>query len=192
MNYELYIDEHPERIDIMAALAAVSSQRREYALRYRKEQDRRLCLSAYLLLQKALQEAYGIIEPPIFSFTPQGKPFLKDHSNIHFNLSHCRQAAVCVVSHRPVGIDIESIDAYDPELIAATMSDKEQDMIAKASSPPLAFIRLWTQKESLLKFLGQGLAAESLRSILDIDIPHRFITHENVALGYVYSLVFSV
>lgn len=184
----VYIDEHPEHLDIMAALNAVSNQRREYALRYRKEHDRRLCLAAYLLLQKALREEFGIFEPPIFSFTPQGKPFLKDYSNIHFNLGHCKQAAACVVSHRSVGIDIESIDSYDPELIAATMSEKEQDVIAKASSPSLAFIRLWTQKESLLKLLGQGLAMENLRSILDIDIPHRFITYENVASGYVYTV----
>ena len=184
----VYIDEHPEHIDMMAALNAVSIQRREYALGYRKEHDRRLCLAAYLLLQKALSEEYGIIEPPIFSFTPQGKPFLKDYSNIHFNLSHCKQAAACVVSHRPIGIDVESIDSYNPELIVVTMSDEEQDMIAKAFSPPLAFIRLWTQKESLLKLLGLGLSTDNLRSILDIDIPHRFITHENVASGYVYTV----
>lgn len=184
----IYIDERPQDINMIEALSAVSQQRCDYALRYRKEHDRRLCLSAYLLLQKALRQEYNIVEPPIFTFTPQGKPLLKDYPDIHFSISHCRQAAICAISSQPIGIDIECIDSYDPTLVSVTMNGKEQDVIAKAPSPAVAFIRLWTKKESLIKFLGEGLMTEQLPFILEKDIPHHFITHENLALGYIYTL----
>lgn len=184
----VYIDDKPQEIDVVEVLSVVSQQRRDHSLRYRREHDRRLSLSAYLLLQKALRQEYGIFEPPLFSFTPQGKPLLRDHPDIHFSLSHCRQAAVCAVDSRPVGIDIESVDAYDPALVAVTMSGKEQEAIAQAPSPAVAFIRFWTMKESLLKFLGEELVAGQLPSILDTSIPHHFITRENMASGYVYTV----
>ena len=44
----VYIDSHPQLLDLTEALAAVSAERRTYALRYRREEDQRLCLSAYL------------------------------------------------------------------------------------------------------------------------------------------------
>lgn len=184
----IYIDENPQDINMTEALSAVSQQRRDYALRYRREQDRRQCLSAYLLLQKALRQEYGIVEPPLFSFTPKGKPLLRDYPDIHFSLSHCQRATICAISGQPVGIDIESIDAYDPTIVSVTMSGKEQDAIAKAPSPAVAFIRLWTKKESLMKFVGEGLMIEQLPSILEKDIPHHFVTHENLTLGYIYTM----
>ena len=102
----VYIDNHPQQLDLAEALAAVSPERRAYALRYRREEDQRLCLSAYLLLQRALREEYGLSEVPPFCYGQHGKPALQGYPDIHFNLSHCREAAACVVSTHPVGIDI--------------------------------------------------------------------------------------
>ena len=70
----VYIDDHPERHDLQAMLATVSSQRQAYALRYRRETDRRLSLVAYKLLQHALEVEYGISEPPLFEYGAHGKP----------------------------------------------------------------------------------------------------------------------
>ena len=41
----VYLDGHTEQIDIAAALAKVSAQRREQALRYRYESGQRLSLA---------------------------------------------------------------------------------------------------------------------------------------------------
>lgn len=62
----VYIDSHPQQLNLTEALAAVSTERRTYALRFQRIEDQRLCLSAYLLLQLALREEYGLSEVPPF------------------------------------------------------------------------------------------------------------------------------
>ena len=65
-----------------------------------------------------------------------------------------------MVSSVPVGIDVESMSSYDAEMVKAVMNDDEQQFIASSSSPSLAFIRLWTMKESFLKMTGKGVVAD--------------------------------
>lgn len=161
----VYIDSHPQLLDLTEALAAVSAERRTYALRYRREEDQRLCLSAYLLLQRALREEYGLSEVPPFCIGEHGKPVLEGYPDIHFNLSHCREAVACVVSTHPVGIDIEMVDSYDEALLPTTMNEKEQQMILESPHPESTFIRFWTMKESLLKLTGEGIT-DNLPSVL--------------------------
>ena len=79
----IYIDDHIEEFNLREALAAVSPQRRDYALRYRQERDQRLCLAAYRLLQRALMLEYGIDGMPVFTYDSKGKPQLQGHPDIH-------------------------------------------------------------------------------------------------------------
>ena len=162
----LYVDDHIQCLDVAQALQAVGEQRRRYALRYRRELDRRLCLAAYVLLQRALHDEYGIDHVPPFIFGPHGKPMLEGYPHIHFNLSHCRHAAVCAVSDRPIGVDVESIESYDEALVAGTMSADEQRLIALSDDAPATFIKLWTMKESLLKLTGRGIT-QNVALVLD-------------------------
>lgn len=161
----VYIDDDIESIDLSVALNSVSPQRRTQVLRYRQEHDRKLSLAAYILLCHALRTEYGIAEPPVFTFDANGKPRLKGHSNIYFSLSHCHEAAACVVDRVPVGIDVESLSHYDPAIAERVMSDDEQRQIALSADPRRTFIRLWTMKESLLKMTGDGINND-LRHIL--------------------------
>ena len=171
----IYIDDQIDQLDLHAALDSVSPQRRILALRYRQEHDQRLSLAAYQLLQQALRVEYGIDEPPVFEFTPHGKPLLVGHPNIYFNLSHCHEAAACVVSSVPVGIDVESLSSYDKDVVKAVMNDEEQQIIATSQDKRLAFIRLWTMKESLLKMTGEGMVSD-MRMILEQRAAYRFHT----------------
>ena len=111
----VYVDEEIYAFDLQKALLSISEQRRKQALRYKNEQGQRLCVSAYLLLKHALKDQEGITENPIFEFGPHGKPSIVGHPELHFSLSHCREAAVCVLSRRPIGIDVESLDRYRDE-----------------------------------------------------------------------------
>lgn len=149
--------------DLRQALTEVSAQRREQALRYRHERDQRLSVAAYRLLQHALLTEYGIQQPPILAYGTNGKPMLAEWPHIHFSLSHCREAAACVVSDKPVGIDIESIDHYDEAVAAQVMSDAELRKIHASPSPQIAFTRLWTMKESLYKLTGGDRGADILQ-----------------------------
>jgi len=171
----IYLDDRPWDMDLESALHAVGSERREYALRYKFEIDRRLCLAAYQLLQRGLRQEYGIMEVPPFTYGPNGKPSLKGYPDICFNLSHCREATVCVIAPHPVGVDVECIDRYDESLLSHTMNDGECRRIAASKQPAAEFIRLWTMKESLLKLTGQGIV-DDLFSVLNEAHRYRFET----------------
>lgn len=162
----VYVDDRIWEFDLEAGLAEISEQRREQALRYRHELGRRQCVLAYLLLKCALREEFGITENPMFAFGEHGKPTLVGHPDIHFNLSHCREAVACVVGSRPVGIDIESVRPLKESLVRYTMNETEQKTIADADNPALMFTRLWTMKEACLKLTGEGLR-DHLETVLN-------------------------
>ena len=171
----IYIDDHIWDFDLEEALAAVSAERREYALRYRHERDRRLCVAAYRLLERALKLEFGINAVPPFVKEENGKPSLEGLPGVHFNLSHCAEAVACAVGTEPVGIDVESIGRYDAEVAAVAMSDEECAAIAASPQPEVEFARLWTMKESLYKLNGDYMA-DDLRTMLADTSRYRFST----------------
>jgi 4'-phosphopantetheinyl transferase len=171
----LYLDDHINELDLEAALEAVGPERREYALRYRQEQDRRQCLAAYLLLQRALLLEYGIQQVPPFIYGPNGKPAFDGYPDIHFNLSHCSEAVACVIAPHPVGVDVECIDKYDKELAQHTMNDEEYSEILSSPQPEITFTKFWTMKESLLKLTGEGISKD-IRMLLSDAERYRFHT----------------
>ena len=152
--------------DLAAALLEISEQRREQALKFKFELGQRLCVLAYQLLKQALRDEYGITENPIFEYNEHGKPSIAGHPEIHFNLSHCKEAAVCAVSDQPVGVDVESIREYKDGLVQYSMNDEEIRQIESSEHPDRAFIRLWTMKEATLKLIGTGISND-LKTAID-------------------------
>ena len=182
----LYLNDDLSHFDWQGALPLLSEQRKEQCLRFKFELGRQTCAAAYVLLREALRKEYGIMEPPVFEYGEHGKPAIVGQPHIHFNLSHCREAAVCAVSNQPVGVDVESIREYHETLVAYTMNDDEQARIAQSSQPARAFIRLWTQKEAVLKLIGTGITND-LKNVLTTFTGHI----ETVAppdKNYIYSV----
>ncbi len=162
----LYINDHLLDLDLSKALLQLSEQRREQALKYKYEMGQRTCAAAYLLLCQGLKTEYGITDKPLFEYGEHGKPIIQGHPEIHFNFSHCREAALCVISDRPVGVDVESVRQLKDSLAEYTMNDRELDEIRQAENPALQFTRLWTMKEALLKLTGEGIN-NHLKDVLD-------------------------
>ena len=154
--------------DLEAAMGEISAQRREQALKFKFEQGQRLCVLAYQLLKQGLREMYGITENPVFEYNEHDKPSIVGHPEIHFNLSHCKEAAACVVSDQPVGIDVESIREYKEPLAHYAMNDEEVRQIEASDNPAAAFIRLWTMKEATLKLIGTGIS-DDLKTAIDYE-----------------------
>ena len=182
----LYLNDHLQDLDLVDALGQLSEQRREQALRFKHDHGQRTCAAAYLLLCQGLKEEYGITEKPVFEYGPHGKPSIVGHPEIHFNLSHCREAALCYVSDRPVGVDVESMRRCSDSLISYTMNAHEQDVIRRADNPTLEFIRLWTMKEAVLKLTGEGIR-NNIRDILDRTDVHIDTVVSNDS-RYIYSI----
>lgn len=182
----IYVNDQIELINLEQVLSQMPAQRREQALRFTFERGRRLCVAAYMLLVDALRIEYGITEYPVFEYGQHGKPFIAGRPDIHFNLSHCREAAVCVVADHPVGIDVESVSRYKESLLYYTMSDEELAVVKKSLHPDIEFIRLWTMKEALLKKTGEGLRND-MKHVLQGD--EQFTTVVNKEKGYIYSVL---
>ena len=168
---KVLVSEDIWEFDLEAALGEISAQRREQALRFKYEQGQRLCVLAYQLLKQGLGETYGITENPIFEYNEHGKPSIVGHPDIFFNLSHCKEAAVCVISDHPVGIDVESIREYKESLVRYTMNDAEIREIESAENPASAFIRFWTMKEATMKLVGTGINND-MKNVIDTTTYH--------------------
>ena len=183
----VYIDDHINDFDLQAALATISVQRREQAMKFKFEQGQRTCVLAYLLLKRALREEYGLRENPVFDYGEHGKPFIVGHPDIHFNLSHCHEAVACVVADHPVGIDVESVREYKDGVVEYTMNPQELALIAAAERPDAAFVRLWTMKEARLKLTGEGITNDIKQALADSH-RYRFTTVERLDHNYIYTV----
>ena len=173
--------------DLDEALRDISEQRREQALKFKHEQGQRLCVLAYQLLKKGLQQEYGIIENPIFEYNEHGKPSIVGHPEICFNLSHCKEAVVCVISDLPVGVDVESIREYKESLVRYTMNDEEIREIEPSENPAATFIRLWTMKEATMKLIGTGISND-MKTVIDTT-KYKYTTVERQQ--YIYTICVS-
>lgn len=112
--------------------------------------------AAHLLLDMALKKAYGI-ERYSIKIGGRGKPYLEDHPDIFFNLSHCRGLAVCGLSDSEIGADCELIRPYSGNAAKKIFSDSEIDYVLQSDSPVESFFRIWTLKEALGKAMGTGI-----------------------------------
>ena len=173
-----------------ADLRRLPPQRYEKAMTYRFLADRKRCVRAYMLLWDGLSREYGVEDAPVFDFGSHGKPVLRGHPGLHFNLSHCGNAVLCALDRRPVGADIEMIRRKNLEHLLPVFSETERASIEQAASPEICFTRLWTRKESYLKLTGEGLTGtKALREIPTEDTDAvRFETVIREAEGFVYSV----
>ena len=170
-------------------IAFLPDWRREQALRYKHLQGRRECAVGYIELLRGLRECFGISGFPSFSYNEHEKPFLKDYPDVHFSISHCKEAVGCFVSNRPCGLDIESIRKAKEDLVRHTMSPKEAEEIYTSKWPDIAFTRLWTQKEAVLKLKGTGII-DDLHAVLSPDNLQGIglQTIENPYRGYILTI----
>ena len=182
----IYLNDDIAHFGLEQAMPLLSDQRREQCLKFSHEQGRKTCAAAYLLLRQALREEYGILEAPLFDYGEHGKPVLRQWPHIHFNMSHCREAAICVVSDQPIGVDIESIHRYSESLVNYTMNDDEAEAIIHDAHPALAFTQLWTRKEAVVKCDGHGISND-MKHVLEDD-SFELHTVSCPERNYVYSI----
>lgn len=76
----------------------------------------------------------------------EGKKPRFDKGDAHFSLSHSHGVLMLAISHSEVGADIEKIRPADMKRFAFLGASDERDLIRK-----------WTERESWLKFTGEGL-----------------------------------
>jgi 4'-phosphopantetheinyl transferase len=154
-----------------ALLGALSLDEWSRANLLKDDLERNRFLARSLFLRNILSCLTGL-PPAAFQFGKDscGKPRLKgypkhpSHSTmgLSFSISHAEDVlAVAVGFGQEVGVDVEIVSSeFDQELVATANFAREE--IEKLQSlpveqRPLAFYRLWTQKEAVGKMEGNGL-----------------------------------
>jgi 4'-phosphopantetheinyl transferase len=148
-----------------------SAARRARAARYHFVADAIRCLASEALLRCALRDEHRIdLDAAMVTETHLGKPFLADHLDVHFNLSHSGEWMVCALADRPVGVDVEVVQTMTDWPVAQFMSDVELDRYFALDSHARMhnFYRLWTMKESVLKAVGTGFSVDPCRVTLRV------------------------
>ncbi len=128
-----------------------------------------------------------------FQYNHYGKPAVAESqgSLVSFNLSHSGQCGVLAVVNRiAVGIDIEKIedDLDFIQLVDRYFDLREQRQFHQYSPQKerRGFYRLWTQKEAVLKLIGEGLLTRP--STVENKINDLHLRSFSVAPGYVCSV----
>lgn len=198
-----------EEVERMTML--VSKQRREQALRYKHIFGQFACLKSYCMLLELLRkhQLIGANECPNFVVNAYGKPRLIDANGnsietltmakeasclsrqegtqLDFSISHCRKGILVAIDTQPIGVDIESVRRVDEALVQHTMNSREIEEIHASDNPDMAFTRLWTRKEAVLKQRGTGINCD-LRNVLTTNPLPNLQTIVDTQKGYAYSL----
>ena len=119
------------------------------------------------LLALAAQEVWGLSPLPEIARLEHGKPFFPGLENLHFNLSHSGDLALCALDGAPVGADIQIVKEWRPKLPERVCSPAELAWLGRQSELWPSFTLLWTLKEARAKQNGRGLTT----SIRDIRVP---------------------
>ena len=105
-------------------------------------------LSARALLQKVLKEIDVNASISSLCTKKSGKPYLRDF-DLNISLTHSGEYVGCVVSNKPVGIDIEEIREIRTAVISRVCSSEELEYLIQNNLSD--FFTLWTLKESYIK-----------------------------------------
>ena len=118
---------------------------------------------AWKLLGHALNKEYGLkLSECTIERNRWGKPSFKKYPDIHFSISHNKDMAVCIISDKKVGIDIETVGRVCSENVWRRMlSDCEYQCltdIMNETERNREFLKYWTLKECYGKAIGTGLS----------------------------------
>lgn len=127
-----------------------SQDRKARADRYLRHEDKVRCICADALLGRALQSTNYTV-----GYGENGKPYLTDVDDFHFNISHSGRWVVIAYGRSPVGVDVQEFRSRDLEGIARRFFTADEQ--AYVHTNPNGFFRVWTGKESYIKYLGTGL-----------------------------------
>lgn len=153
-------------LDEAQVLRLLPPERREKALRCRRQEDRLRSAAAGLLLARYARQL-GFDRFPEVREGAYGKPYFPDAPQAQFSLSHSGGYAALATSSLPVGVDIQEIR---PERVMAAVRFLTEPEQAQLTALPQeeevqAFFRLWTLKESYGKMTGRGLLGANAFSV---------------------------
>ena len=127
--------------------------------RYRLKKDKKRTLYGELLIRYMIMKTQHVANKEIeIAIGQSGKPYCKSHPNIYFNISHSGEWVVCVMCDNQVGADIEKIGKVNWKIAERFFTEREQKrLFLSTDNREELFYKLWTLKESYMKYTGKGM-----------------------------------
>lgn len=173
-QYRICLDVYDEEM-IEKSLSWFPAERVDNILKMKTLQGRREKVAAYILLVDMLREEGLLRELPLVRYAENGKPYLANYPDIHFNMSHCKCAVAVALHDAPVGIDVECQRNVGRAVMERVCCEQELALIDAAADGEMEFLRIWTQKEALLKCTGDGIR-DDLRNVLTQNLNYQIVT----------------
>ena len=160
--------------------------------RLKLRSDRNLSLGAWLLLENAVKHFGKNINLSSMQIHKGGKPYLPDFPDVHFSISHSGTMAMCAVSNKGIGADIQLVGNFKEDICNRYFTTVESSYILgndSAYEKRKRFFEIWTVKEAYSKMTGKGLGDfNNFEVVTGNEI---CIKHENRKLPFFIS-VYSV
>ncbi|HKM35633.1 MAG TPA: 4'-phosphopantetheinyl transferase superfamily protein [Lachnospiraceae bacterium] len=109
--------------------------------------------------------------------TPNGKPYLADHSELFFNVSHSGDYAVLVLSNQEVGVDIQK---WKP--VSGSFSKRLLHIQESCDFGEENLFSIWTAKEAFVKCTGEGLQKDFKQLFIDFKKERVIDTKTGISL----------
>ena len=96
----------------------------------------------------------------VFEETENGRPYLRDRSDLWFSFSSCRLGFIGAWSStHGLGVDLEDqpIDMKVAELAQMYFTESEARTVGEGPARLRTFLQLWSLKEAALKSIGRGI-----------------------------------
>ncbi len=139
-------------------LAQVDSSITQSLLKQRNKQVAITRLFTHLLLNFTLATEYGLdLKRMVMHRGNHIKPFFSDENAPHFSLSHSGRVGICALHDNPIGVDVEKKRPITDALAKRIMSSDEFSTYLTSTEKIEYFFKIWTLKESYLKFNGEGI-----------------------------------
>ena len=156
------LDAQPTLLESLRTTLSRDEQERAARFHFARDRDRYIVGRGLLrsLLGERVQAKPSELR---FDYSPYGKPRLRGHDAITFNVSHSANRAVFAIADGvPVGVDVEVLDSKPSDELVARQFFSALEVGEFLSLPletrPRAFLTTWTRKEAYIKARGEGLS----------------------------------
>lgn len=151
----------------------------------------------YFLSRGCLRECIGNqlgLAPEVIKIetSKAGKPFVKDYPLFHFNLSHSKDLLVVAVGPIELGLDLEFMNPTPPERAIESfmaLEEKQRYFNFKSEAERTSyFYSLWTAKEAISKWQGEGLKMNFINLEIRQKNSHHFFVNNLSVIGQFVSI----
>lgn len=129
-------------------------EKQQRILRQRVKQKADMMIVGGALARHILWKTFCIPPGARIAYGEFGKPYLPDYPHAYFNISHSGSYVVCAVCDVPVGVDVQEIVCYRPDIANRVFNSSELEEIQRSSNLSFEFTRAWTQMEARMKAAG--------------------------------------